>query len=456
MNKHIARVAVVATASASVLLGFASAANAVAGTVTTQQNGSAGPVYLYKDASTLETSSQEFAWNDNLNASGSKTTVDESLVCPSTTTVAYPFVASTTSGASPSLTNTLDFTKWTARGSNARGALTNGSYPVSQATVNPSGMPVGAPNSVKVADSYWNIGVACVNANNGNEVVKAFFRTIHVLSTAGNFTVAATDYVYPTPTLTGLTGNSGANPNVGDTLTANLATVPDGFTPSYQWKVAGSNVGTNSATYTVVDNDNDKNITVTVTYARSTFTDVVKTSAATLKVVGGTTKVSGDVGLSVTTLQAVDGTLTLDVPTGTVGSFGSSTLQGDVNTSKATGTLSNNVTVNDARVYSRKGWELTATVSSFSGAGTTIDAKQLGIAPKLVASGTTAEGQVIPDARVAGTALGAGSSYLFASATAGNTVGATKLNADLTFVAPQYKPAGTYTGTLSLTLASKP
>jgi len=447
MKKTIARIAIVATATASVLVGFATSASAVAGTVKTQDNGSAGPVHLWLDGSSYKAASYPFGWSDNAIASGSTSDVQVALNCPSSATEAYPFIATVANTSSPA--------NWNASGDNVLGALSNGVKPVVLANLKPSGLINGAAAAVKATGGTFNLGVACTTGN-GTTVVSSFYRTITVTASTGAWVAAASDYVYPTPTISGATGNSGANPNVNDTLTANLATVPDGFTPSFQWKVAGSNVGTNSATYTVVDNDNDKTITVTVTYARSTFTDVVKTSAATLKVVGGTTLVSGDVGLSVTTVQANDGTLSLDVPTGTVGTFGTSTLQGDVNTSKATGTLSNNVTVNDARVYSRKGWELTATVSSFSGAGTTIDAKQLGIAPKLVASGTTAEGQVIPDARVAGTALGAGSSYLFASATAGNTVGATKLNADLTFVAPQYKPAGTYTGTLSLTLASKP
>ena len=47
MKKNIARVAIVATAAASVLVGFATSASATAGSVTTQDNGSAGPVHLW-------------------------------------------------------------------------------------------------------------------------------------------------------------------------------------------------------------------------------------------------------------------------------------------------------------------------------------------------------------------------------------------------------------------------
>jgi len=161
---------------------------------------------------------------------------------------------------------------------------------------------------------------------------------------------------------------------------------------------------------------------------------------------------TGDVALAPTTTGANNGVLALTVPAGASATFGSPSLVN--NKSTTIGTLGN-VTVNDGRVVSRNGWDLSATVTDFTNSvdsTNTISKSQLGVAPKLVVAGTAATGVAAAAAQVAGSASG---SYAFASGAAANTVGDSVFNADLTFVAPQNKAAGTYTSKMTLTVVSK-
>jgi len=162
------------------------------------------------------------------------------------------------------------------------------------------------------------------------------------------------------------------------------------------------------------------------------------------------TETTASIPLSATTVNATEGVLSLSVPVGTAASFGTPTLVN--NKSTTTGTLGN-VTVSDGRVRSRGGWDLSASVVDFVNSVDTankISKSQLGLVPRIVS--TEATGVLAGTAQVAGAAI---YSSIFASGAAANTVGNTVLNADLTFVAPPEKAAGTYTSTLTLTVVSK-
>ncbi|TFD68750.1 hypothetical protein [Cryobacterium ruanii] len=162
------------------------------------------------------------------------------------------------------------------------------------------------------------------------------------------------------------------------------------------------------------------------------------------------TDTTGSVALSPQTVGANDGVLSLSVPVGAAAVFAAPTLVN--NKSTTTGTLGN-VTVADGRSVTRKGWDLNASVTDFVNASdntNTISKAQLGLIPKVVSSEAT--GVTVGPVQVAGSAT---YSSLFASGAAANTVGNTVLNADLTFVAPANKAAGTYVSTLTLTVVSK-
>lgn len=154
-----------------------------------------------------------------------------------------------------------------------------------------------------------------------------------------------------------------------------------------------------------------------------------------------------DVTLTANTVAAEDGTLSLVVPTGVSAVIGNPTLVNQLSTS--TGTLGN-FQVTDGRVVTHTGWTLTSTVADFTNGAVTIDRKQLGVSPKVVS--TTASGVTAGAAQLAGSGVYPSE---FASASNAAQVGTTVLDADLVFVAPADKPAGTYTSKLTLTLASK-
>jgi len=99
------------------------------------------------------------------------------------------------------------------------------------------------------------------------------------------------------------------------------------------------------------------------------------------------------------------------------------------------------------------GWTLKADASDFTSGSNTIAKSALGIAPNIV-SGVT-DGITLGAAQVAGSASYPVATLAQAAAGYGTLAVGTSLNADLTFKAPNNAVSGTYTSTLTLTLASK-
>jgi len=458
MKKSIVRVAIAATVASALVAGFATAAQATAGTNTTQANGSAGPLNLFNGGAYQGTPSTVFAWTDNIIASGDTVDITAPVVCPGTSTSAAAFLAARGSEGTKS--------SWSAY---APAAFVSGTTNVSQANVKPAGLTSGTPGAgaVKAAGGNYSLGVACLS-NSGVTVDKTFYRYIAVTASTGAWTAAATDYVYAAPTVTYT--QSAANITAGrtvlhttDVLHAAVAqnAIPDQFNVAYQWYANGVAVsGATAADYTTVLNDAGKVFTAKATFTRSGFADVVTTSAATTAVEGDAV-VSGPVTVNATVVDAVNGQLSLSVDNNQTANLSSASLVANYSTS--TGSMGA-VTVNDGRVVTRDGWDLKASATDFvngSNSAIVIDKSQLGIAPSITSR--PANGNA-----VAGTASTAGSttypftlasSAAFGNSTVGNTVagdvGATVVNAALTLVAPQWKPAGTYTSTLTLTVYSK-
>lgn len=193
--------------------------------------------------------------------------------------------------------------------------------------------------------------------------------------------------------------------------------------------------------------------TATVTAGTGVFTLAatadVQTTPTNPPAPEGTT---GDIALAPSTLDAVNGALALSVPAGAAATFGTPTLVNNVSTTE--GTLPE-FSVVDGRVVTREGWTVTTSVDEFVNAAdatNTIAASQLGLEPRVVATGTDSSGATAGTTQTAGTAAYPST---FAEAAAGYGTGTTVLSGDLTFVAPQNKAAGTYTSTLTVTVVSK-
>ncbi len=454
MKKSLSRVAVVATIAATLVGGFGAAAQA-AGTTTTQSNGSFGPVRVFLNDAYVADAATTFAWSDNVISSGSTTDITSALSCPSSSEGAAVFLsargAESTKGS------------WKAF---ASAAFVGGTTTVSQANLKPAGLTSGNPGAgaIKSAGGDYSLGVACLS-NSGVTVDRAYYRYISVTASTGAWTAAATDYVYATPTITvtRLQANIDHTPafaalHSGDTLNAAVGSnIADGFDVTYQWYSNGSIVsGATSSSYTTVTNDAGKAFTVVATYAKTGFTSVTKTSSAT-NTVEGDAVVSGDIVVSASVLDAVNGQLALSIPNNATASLSSASLVNNFSTS--TGLLGA-ITINDGRVVTRDGWDLKVSATDFvksNDSSVKIGKEWLGIAPYLVSS--PVNGNV-----AAGTASVAGStSYPYTLASqpkllltqAENTVGQTVVNANLKLVSPQYKAAGTYTATVTVTVYSK-
>jgi hypothetical protein len=149
--------------------------------------------------------------------------------------------------------------------------------------------------------------------------------------------------------------------------------------------------------------------------------------------------------------QPSDGSLSLVAPTGATTTFGAPTLIN--NTSVSVGTLPS-VKVVDNRQVSKPGWSIEADVRDFvlgTDASVTIPKTNVGLLSEVDPTLTDATGVVPATEQVAGRATYPAPYVL---APAGSGVGTSVVGGHIVLVAPQEKPAGTYTSTLSLTLKS--
>jgi len=448
MKKNVLRAGVV-VAAAAMLLGNLAPAQAAY-----QSNGSFGAVYLYDGTFTLNSS---YTWTGEVVGSSSASNSKATLICPTGSTGASTFLAL------PADTNTPGSWK-------ASAPLSFNGGTILQPNLSPDAQTNGNAGSVKSAGGTYNLGVACTS-NSGVTVVAAFFRTITVTASTGAWTAAAVaaDSVgnsLPTPTIAVTTNSSSAaavaaSPRaagsvfVGDVMTVSMnqpAVFPADYTTSYQWKRNGNAIeGQTGATYTVIDADGYAKISADVIYTAGGVS-VTKSSAQTGLVLGGSAVLGGTVSLSAGVSAMQNGFLELSIPANAAASFGSASIVN--NYSVTTGTLGN-VQVNDTRWVTTDGWDLQADVANFVSGVKTIDKSNFGFAPKVVSGSTTATGVTAAAGTTAGSAQ---YPTPFASAAKNadlGSTGVTVLNADLTLRAPRTATAGTYTSTVTLTLATK-
>jgi len=159
---------------------------------------------------------------------------------------------------------------------------------------------------------------------------------------------------------------------------------------------------------------------------------------------------SGAVSLCPTTVAVQDTALSLELPSNAVAAFTAPTRVNGL--SLTTGTLPP-IVINDGRLLTHPGWDVTADVTPFQNAAdntVTIGAGQLGLRPSIVSTSGSA-------VTVAGAQLAGHAQYpaAFASAASTGLAGNTVFGGEITFLSPADKPAGVYLSTLTLTLVSR-
>jgi hypothetical protein len=423
---RFAGVAVVSIACVALVAGSASAA--------VQPNGSDSGIYIYNSSSALAADNATFAWDAEAYASSSPTSPNAVITCPADSTGVRTFVSLAGDERIPANHKAY-----------AASAFASGTKNVVSANIMLDSFTNGAAAAVKSAGGSYSLGVACMKSALINA---ASYRTISV--TAGTGVWTATDSVV-TDEFRFTTQPASQTIAVGSNATFTAATSGTPAQISIKWQkaestatttfadVSGATTGTLVVTSATADDNGDIYRAVATNTAGS-----VNSSSAVLTV----SETTGSVAMSAGVVNAVDGALSLSVPTNASITFGTPTLV--LNKSTATGTMPN-ITVNDGRVNSRPGWSLSASVTDFVFSTNTISKAQLGFAPAKVSA--TAAGTQAGATQVAGAAT---YPAVIATGTAANAVGNTVLNGVLTFVAPQEKPAGTYTSTMTLTVITNP
>jgi len=447
MKKNILRAGVV-VAAAAMLLGNLAPAQAAY-----QSNGSFGALYLYNGSYALSSS---YAWDGEVVGSSSASAADAVLSCPSTSTGAFAFLATAANTTVPG--------SWNA---SAPQSFVSGTKNLLQPNVSPASLVNGNALGVKTSGGTFNLGVACTS-NSGVTVQAAYFRTITVTASTGAYTAAAvavdtTGSSLPTPTWAVTTqSGSAASANraagsvwVGDVLTVSKnqpAVFPADYSTTYQWKRNGNPIASQTAaTYTVVDADGYAKISVDVVYTAG-GSSVTKTSTETGMILGGSAVLGGTVSLSAGVSAISNGFLELSIPANASASFSAASIENNYSITR--GTLGN-VQINDTRWITTDGWDLQADVATFASGANSIAKSNFGLVPTVVSASTTATGVTAAAGTVAGSA-----NYPTAIASAAKNAdlgltGVTVVNANLTLRAPRTTPAGTYTSTVTLTLATK-
>ena len=250
-------------------------------------------------------------------------------------------------------------------------------------------------------------GTEITNLTNGTYYVRVAETATHKAGTAANVNVTAYD-----PGALGGTASISGTAKYNETLTAVTSAITGNTgTFSYQWKRGSTNIGTNSATYTIVAADIGNTITVTVT---SSVQSGNITSAATATI----EKADGPAAPSVTPVACTNGSNNDGKITGVNTSMEYSNVSNFASKTACTGTEITNLTngtyyVRVAETATHKaGAAATVTVNPASGGGgggggyvpatysLTVDKTENGsisVSPKSAAKGTTVTITVKPD-----------------------------------------------------------
>ena len=418
-----------------------------------QSNGSFGALYLYNGSYQLTNSG---TWTGETTGSSSASDAAAVVTCPASAEGVSTFLSTAANINTPGA--------WSA---SAPIVFADGTKDVLQPNLRPAAQVNGDAGAVKSAGGSFVLGVACTK-NAGVTVVAAFYRSITVTAGTGAWTAAAaavdsTGASLPTPTWAVTTqsgsaasaGRAAGSVWVGDVLSVSKnepAVFPADYSTTYQWKRNGNPIANQTAaTYTVVDADGYAKISVDVVYTAGGVA-VTKSSTQTGMILGGSAVLGGTVSLSAGVSAISNGFLELSIPANASASFSAASIENNYSITR--GTLGN-VQINDTRWITTDGWDLQADVATFASGANSIAKSNFGLVPTVVSASTTATGVTAAAGTVAGSA-----NYPTAMASAAKNAdlgltGVTVVNANLTLRAPRTTPAGTYTSTVTLTLATK-
>lgn len=212
-----------------------------------------------------------------INSAGTGTaSSNSSAVTPSTTPGAPTSVAGTAGNAQVALT-------WTAPTSTGGAAISG--YKIEYSANNGSSWTTATSNTGSTSTSYTATGLTNLTT---------YLFKVSAINVAGTGTASSNSAsITPgaqTPTISSHPASS--TRTAGQSVTFSVsASVTDGGTLSYQWKKNGTNVGTNSASYTIstVSSSSADTYTVTVTNTKNSTTASVTSNIASLTIVGAPT-----------------------------------------------------------------------------------------------------------------------------------------------------------------------
>ncbi len=237
-------------------------------------NGGASPSYQWKvNGVNAGTNSPTFTTTTLTNGQIVTCVLTSNATCITTTTATSNAITmAVTSAVSPSISISSSLGNSICTGNSVTFSaliINGGASPSYQWKVN--GTNVGTNSSTYTTTTLTNGQiVTCVLTSNATCATPA-----SVTSNAITMTVSP----IVTPAVS-ISANTGATICAGTSVTFTAVPVNGGSTPSYQWKVNGTNVGTNSATYTTTTLTNGQIVTCVMTHNNLCSSPATATSNA--------------------------------------------------------------------------------------------------------------------------------------------------------------------------------